>query len=344
MNSFQRASHRGGFTLVELLVVVAIIGILVALLLPAVQAAREAARRTQCINKLKQIGLALHNHHSAHGRFPAGGVMYDDHPEFTNPCPPSTSLGDGGPMQGPSWSIMILPFLEQETLYDQFDFDGSFATRPTDVATQQNEDLQFQPNSAFQCPSDPNSRHDVANSNYYGCAGGGSDAEAACSAHSQPTRVFFENGILYVNSRVTFRQIRDGSSHVFLAGETKWCNLLEGDIAQYGPPTGADAYWSWASTVQVYADGSYSHLASCASAVDPPNQAFSGSSSCPLPVDPTRCVYYDAPMRSFGSNHSGGGYMMMGDGSVHFVSDSIELAVWRDLGDRSDGAPANMPF
>lgn len=105
----QRQPHKGppqrGFTLVELLVVIAIIGILVALLLPAVQAARESARRMQCVNQLKQLGVALHNHHSAKGEFPPGGVSLSKSPDknFTN------------------WAIELLPYIERQPLYDQYD-------------------------------------------------------------------------------------------------------------------------------------------------------------------------------------------------------------------------------
>ena len=105
-----------GFTLVELLVVIAIIGILIALLLPAVQAAREAARRMQCSNNLKQIGLAMHAYHAAHRVFPPGGLAN------TDTCPPSGSET----LQGAGWSILILPYLEQLTLYKQFNFSCSF--------------------------------------------------------------------------------------------------------------------------------------------------------------------------------------------------------------------------
>jgi prepilin-type N-terminal cleavage/methylation domain-containing protein len=96
------------FTLVELLVVIAIIGVLVALLLPAVQAAREAARRTECTNNLRQLGLAMHNYHDAHGSLPYG----------------SPTCCAGPPTNGGVWSSMILPFFEEQTLYDQFDWRG----------------------------------------------------------------------------------------------------------------------------------------------------------------------------------------------------------------------------
>jgi len=103
-----------GFTLVELLVVIAIIGILVGLLLPAVQAAREAARRMQCSNNLKQIGLSLHNYHDAHKRFPPGVVQQQADPQFVpnagNVNPPIESWG---------WGAFLLPFMEQGNLYSQ---------------------------------------------------------------------------------------------------------------------------------------------------------------------------------------------------------------------------------
>src|SRR5438067_13078670 len=102
-----RSGPRRAFTLVELLVVIAIIGVLVALLLPAVQSARESARRMSCMNNLKQTGIALHNHHDSYGTFPAGGV--------TNGTCCSTQ-------SGATWTIYILPFIEQQTLYDKYDF------------------------------------------------------------------------------------------------------------------------------------------------------------------------------------------------------------------------------
>ena len=133
-----------GFTLVELLVVIAIIGILIALLLPAVQAAREAARRMQCSNKLRQIGLAMHNYHDTHRVFPPGAIA------FVDSCPPS---GYRAQDQGPPWSVLILPYIERMSLYQDFDFSGTFSARLSDNGS--NQALQFTPMATFQCPSDP---------------------------------------------------------------------------------------------------------------------------------------------------------------------------------------------
>ncbi len=139
-NSLPVGRHRRGFTLVELLVVIAIIGILVALLLPAVQAAREAARRMQCSNNLKQIGLALHNYHDANNTFPMAYFVYID------PAHNNINIG--------TWGVMTLPFLEQLPLYDKYNPKVP-AANEFGPAGQANVAIIQTPLPAFICPSAP---------------------------------------------------------------------------------------------------------------------------------------------------------------------------------------------
>ncbi len=135
-----------GFTLVELLVVIAIIGILVALLLPSVQSAREAARRTQCVNKLKQIGLALNNYNSAHSYYPYGADDAD--------C--ETVDGGSRPRKPLTWRVLILPYLEEQAVYDQLTVlaEQSVVTGCYPVRPWENSPLQQQEMSSFVCPSE----------------------------------------------------------------------------------------------------------------------------------------------------------------------------------------------
>ena len=146
-----------GFTLVELLVVIAIIGILIALLLPAVQAAREAARRITCANRMKQIGLAVHLYADAHNTFPAGArsELADTDGGF---CLFSRPAGQNVP-----WSVAILPYFDENPHYETFDLDRGFQGFFYNNSV--NKLSQFVPNNKFQCPSDPNSTAESTNSN-----------------------------------------------------------------------------------------------------------------------------------------------------------------------------------
>ena len=142
MNTKARLERRYAFTLVELLVVIAIIAMLVTLLLPAVQAAREAARRTQCVNNLKQLGLALANYNAGHGYYPYGAD--DDDCEVRRPRKPLT------------WRVLILPYLEDQTRYDELLelAERSVSTACYPVRPWENSPLQQQAISGFVCPSD----------------------------------------------------------------------------------------------------------------------------------------------------------------------------------------------
>jgi len=138
MKRSQLQTDDKGFTLIELLVVISIIGVLVALLLPAVQSAREAARRAQCVNNLQQIGIALHNYHDAISTFPPGYIDYQNNPNYT----PDLDMGPGW-----GWAAMSLPYLEQQPLYNAINFSLGItnASNSTAVLTSL---------TVFQCPSD----------------------------------------------------------------------------------------------------------------------------------------------------------------------------------------------
>jgi prepilin-type N-terminal cleavage/methylation domain-containing protein len=201
--------HRKGFTLVELLVVIAIIGILIALLLPAIQAARESARRMSCSNNLKQIGIAAHLYHDSYQHLPAGWTAYD-----ANNRP--YALGK----PGWGWATRILPYMELGTLAkNSIDFKKPFS----DPANAYVRTLYV---ADFRCPSDPTKltfvdeedplQQELAVGNYVGNFGVGNIHDCGTVPAGKQ---FTGDGVFFHNSAVKFRDIRDGLSHTFLVGE-----------------------------------------------------------------------------------------------------------------------------
>jgi prepilin-type N-terminal cleavage/methylation domain-containing protein len=306
---------RRGFTLVELLVVIAIIAILVAMLLPAVQSSRESARRISCGNKLRQLGLGVLNYESAQRRLPSGGATK------ATDCPLGGSPARDG---GPSWSVLILPYCEGQSTFDAFDMSAPFAPMSWDSSVA-NFPLQFQPNAAFQCPSDPNSRSDACNTNYFACQGGG--ATPACQ--SQPGRVFFDNGLFFNNSRIRLKDVGDGTTHVAMLGETKYAPHQDYSTKTLGsnPPRGLP-HMSWASALRVYT-GFGIPLGLCAT--------MRGINSSRFDPAVGGGEYLSTPTSTFGSNHLGGAMFVRADGAVTFIFDSVDLAVYRSFGQRSSG-------
>ena len=198
-STVRRGRSRGGFTLIELLVVIAIIAVLIALLLPAVQQAREAARRTQCRNNLHQLGLALHNYHDAHLVFPPGGVV-----------------GTGGlPGEMASLFILILPLVDEASLYNAYNFDLT-APMPTtcSACSTANTTVGLQKLARYMCPSheEPMVSYGVLYGHYGWCSGSTNTRDNG-------------GGAFYTNSRVRMRDVRDGTSNTIGLGEKAAANV-----------------------------------------------------------------------------------------------------------------------
>ena len=319
---------RDGFTLVELLVVIAIIGTLVGLLLPAVQAARESARRTVCSNRIKQIGLAMHAHHDARRRLPAGYVTPFE-TSATNNCVPPFATMDTSDENGPQWTVMILPYLEDQRQFDSFNFgvnvkwNSNFGDT-TYNTTSPNWTAQLTRNIDFECPSD-RATTGRAYTSYFGVQGGG--ATAPCFSAGYPGRVWFYNGLFFNNSKIRLADITDGSSKVFMVGETRYM-VTEANNPNY--------YASWASSVYTMVSNSGPMVHTLCAAMNPLNSSLLNNT-----VDrnvPGNGNCHEVLTSTFGSHHSGGGTFVMADASVQFIADGIDLVVYRALGARNDGA------
>jgi prepilin-type N-terminal cleavage/methylation domain-containing protein len=307
-----------GFTLIELLVVIAIIGILVALLLPAVQAAREAGRRTVCSNNIKQVALALHGYHQTRNRLPNGAPNWD---------------GPGG-----TWCAMVLPFMEQEALFNTFNFAA-----PSNDSS--NQKAVTTPVSTFICPSDPASSTPImtrfsgvgADTNatpshglwYAGSMGPGSDSSISESWGScvfcpvsppGPTNYCCQGlnfgqaapgtcmpGMFsrYFGCPVGFDFVRDGLSNTLLLGET--LPALSGLLSAFN----------------------FTH---CIIGTNIPiNNMNDPSSQDWLRID------------GFKSYHPGGAMFAVADGSVRFISETIDYQLFNGLGTKSGGEPYQVP-
>lgn len=290
---------RRGFTLIELLVVIAIIAVLIALLLPAVQQAREAARRTQCKNNLSQIGLALHNYMMTHQTLPPG---------TQNPTGPITSVEGGGHHMG--WITQILPFLDQTAAASKIDFNQS-------VYAEQNRRVRIHVIPSLVCPSDwgpSRGEKEVAKANYCGIH---NDYETQIDVK--------QNGVLFLNSSVRTMQIPDGLSNTLFVAETRFGTQSKSDL---GWMSGTSAtlrnpvIWTNRSTPEAAA--TYQMHAA-------PERFASGMPNSQNATEPPEFV------GGFSSWHVGGYHVMVGDGSVRFISTNINAEVLRNLCHKSDG-------
>jgi len=334
-----------GFTLVELLVVIAIIGVLVALLLPAIQAAREAARRMSCTNNLKQIALACHNYESSHGVLPPGSLP---HPQGSN---------------GLSWHVSILPYAEFGTIRDEVRNTIDRLTRPPgrgsgppqmpdiydgDPILRQLREIRI---PYYQCPSDYNIYDDItederfSSTSYSGIAGSaqsrgvpaGDPDEWVGTPNACLCGPMNKDGTIFFNSQVGFRQIIDGTSNTFLIGERYYVrrSWLTGATGGNPIPTGAACMFSSKNIHATY----------------------------PMNSDPNQVGYYCGHVRFgdnptmppggqervplndlwFGSYHPGGAHFAYADGSIHFLNDDVAMEIYLAMGSRNSGLALGSP-
>jgi len=327
---------RRGFTLIELLVVIAIIAILVALLLPAVQQAREAARRTQCKNNLKQHGLALQNYHDTYTVFPIGAGT------AVNDTAVTLYQQASGTARAP-WTVAILPYMEKTAVYEKFLSGETFVGTVGDNngASPDNQAAARIPMPIYHCPS--YSAPDRLHSNYFGVMGGGSDFPVWTS--SIVGRAMWNNGVLYTNSSTRMRDIVDGSSNTFIVGETKY------QLGPRGRASGSPRA-VWASSMRGTGSATVHISTILAAATDAPINVFKGDGNTgdtgfnegdaskygTLMVSGTRRNATDSLQgRTFSSTHTGGCHFAFVDGSVRFVNENVNLNTYQNLAIRNDG-------
>lgn len=327
---------RSAFTLVEILAVIAIIAILVGLLLPAVQAARETARRSLCNNNLKQIGMAMHNYHDARKSFPSGLV-------YSDVVIAHTRANQGGSLvdwrfcgSTPAWGSLLLPYIEQADTYDNLAFTTASWTCSgakvitTTVTTIVLSATGVSVNSLpiYACPSDmlkmTQPMGNTGPSNYGGNFG---TMPSTSLVNGQRTGSVNADGVLFHGSSIRTKDIIDGTSKTFLVGEISTQQRALGLIQSDGKNQGA-AVWPAASTVK----NDDLVLRSC-DAGHPLNSQF--------PDNVINDGSY-GECDGFGSRHPGGANFVMCDGAVRFVSENIDSATspsgtYQRLSSRADG-------
>jgi len=334
-----RARSTRGFTLVELLVVIAIIGILIAMLLPAVQAAREAARRGQCCNNLHQLGIAIHNYVEQKQVLPLGVVAL-----------PLTSPGPAQP--GHTALAQLLPFIEQSTVHTIYDF----RLRNVAVANRPATSTQI---AAYQCPSDSSlgrravfklgSDTELSRANLAVCFGSNTVVRNANGRNIalDPDRTGVDtntDGAFRLDQSRSLADLIDGTSNVAVASE-----VLAGQDDRIDPAAGDMVYdvrglWM----MQIVGASSYTHRNTPNAQIGDALFVGMGAFFCVdhpgAPCDNTTGVVWDRWHAAARSRHPGGVNVLFGDGHTTFISNSVDLTVWQRLGAMNDGQPIPSAF
>jgi len=313
-----------GFTLIELLVVIAIIAVLIALLLPAVQQAREAARRSQCQNNLKQIGTALHNYHDSYKVLPPGFI----HELTTTYVSFNRTYTQ---VEGWGWGALILPQIDQAPLYNQLRLNER-SLRDMLAAGGSDALLVQTVLPVFRCPSDAGSEGLTPSARSFNGRGLGTQQAAGAGTIPNPFRPAISNyvgsvgnqpaggmvppmGVFNGNSRVTLNSVKDGTSNTFLVGERRskdcfaavWCGIQDSRWNQYG---------------------SHEVL----------GHTHDGTSGGPNKLNSPDANVWDRGGcgQGFASMHTGGAYFLYCDGSVHFVSENMDFNEYTSMGKKND--------
>jgi prepilin-type N-terminal cleavage/methylation domain-containing protein/prepilin-type processing-associated H-X9-DG protein len=309
-----RGIRSRAFTLIELLVVIAIIAVLIALLLPAVQAAREAGRRIQCVNNLMQIGIAAKNYENAFESLPSGVV---------NPTGPIVDAPKGYHF---NWITQLLPYLEAKPVYRRFDFNA-------DLYAPQNGTARSVLLNVLLCPSSPQPFRmaqvgpnrpiggDPALTNYAGCHDG---SETPIDAKN--------NGVFFLNSRIRYEDVEDGTSNTIFMGEKKsedtelgWASGTRATLRNMGTRingTAAKKSIKLASRPGTEDDDD----------VEGPDTTAAAKAAAKVGEEQPKPF-----VGGFGSFHPGGANMGFGDGSVRYIKNTITPKVLSQLGNRADG-------
>jgi prepilin-type N-terminal cleavage/methylation domain-containing protein len=357
-----------GFTLIELLVVIAIIAVLVALLLPAVQQAREAARRSSCKNNLKQIGLALHNYHEQANTFPPGWVGVGDGNQADHFIqPPAVGIAEESAY---AWSVPILGNFEQSSLGRKMNVKGPHREAVND---QQVQSIL----TSFRCPSDvgdsqiPNSKGRVQGTSNYPASFGVGIPENVAATDSRRCQ-----GLFGPNTRVRIRDIKDGTTNVIAVGERRLTrtsdaigiaatNVLtvDGHVTDGSNGFGVATFWSgtdglggaggnqWAVAEVVATTttgnawtlpsaGNVSGVATFRINKTAPNASAAGQTPAGVAIVNDRPLagdFIDLNSIGFSSWHIGGAQFLLADGSVKFISENVDNTTYINISRRSDG-------